>query len=251
MKEWSEVLYYKINKPVLNLCLRTGITPNQITIFNHLLTLTLGLWAFSRGNWGANALGLGVLLLNGYLDYLDGDVAKIGGKASEIGAWLDSGFDVVIQNAVMAAIAMGCFRYGLPLWIVALFFVGNSACNLVSFQFNSVFKFSSHRGNEKFRLWMDRRPSLFNSFMKNIIDPTASKIGLVLFTVRYFIIAGVIFNLMPLCFLTITIITNIRWFIMYVLYAFYLKDYEWLWVLKCLRALDDERQEYYEIIKEA
>lgn len=244
MKEWSENLYYKINRPALSLCMSLGITPNQVTIFNHFLTLTVGIWGFSRGNWGGNALGLIVMLINGYLDYLDGDLAKKTRTGSNLGEWLDSGFDVVIQNAVMAAIAIGCFKQGLPIWVIAFFFVGNSASNLVSFKLNSVFCFSSSKGNEKFRNLMSFKPSIVNRFIKNIIDPTSSRLALFLYTVRYFIVIGVFFNIMPLCFAVVTLITNLKWLLLFVIYSLYLKDYP-LWVVECLKHLDDEKEEYY------
>ena len=125
-----------------------------------------------------------------------------------------------------------------------LFFVGNSGCNLVSFKLNSTFAFSSRDGSKKFRDLMDLRPRLFNRIVKNIIDPTSSKLALLMYTVRYFIVVGVFFNIMPICFLLITLVTNIKWIILFSVYSLYLKEHP-LWVIECLKHLDDEREEFY------
>lgn len=221
------------------------ITPNQITIFDHLLTLTVGIWAFSRGTWWGNYTGLAVMLIIGILDYADGDVAKQTKGYTKLGVWLDSVFDVIIQNAVMAAIAIGCHKLGMSFAISACFFVGNAGLNLVSFHYNQTFGFDSHKGSDLFRKYMETKPTYFNRFMKNLIDPTSSGPGLILYTVRYWLVLGIIFNCMPAIFIIITVLTNFRWIMMYILYAMHLNEYQKFWVLQALAIIDENREEYH------
>jgi hypothetical protein len=244
VREWSSVVYRKINKPVVDACLSLGISANQVTVLNHFITLTLGCYAFAQGTYIWGLVALGVCLLNGFLDYLDGDLARATGTTGKLGIWLDSGFDVIVQNAVMGAIAIGCH---LPIWLVVLFFIGNSANNFVSFNYNARFGFDSDKGNELFRNIMDKKCHPINRILKNIIDPTDNYPSLVFYTFRYWIALGFIFNVMPICFVIVTIISNIKWVIMYSLYALHLMGERRLYVLQALAALDEECGEFYSL----
>lgn len=245
MKEWSNQVYQSIRKPSIKACQFIGINSHQVTILNHILTLTIGCYAFAQGShlWGI--VGLMVCLINGFIDYLDGDLARESNSLSKYGAWLDSGFDVIIQNAVMAAIAIGCVKSGMGIFWAMFFMLGNAANNMVSFHYNSTFGFDSDKGNELFRSYMDKKRNPFNIFIKNIIDPTSSYWALVLFTYRYWIAVGMVFHIMPVLFVIITIISNVKWMIMYLLYAKHLTGDKSLHVLNALSILDEERQEFY------
>lgn len=244
--EWCKTFYLDhVSTPLIRVLKKYKVNPNTVTIGSHCITLTAGIYFFSRGSWVGNVLGLAVMIVIGMLDYADGDLAKQTRGISQLGVWIDSVFDVVIQNAVMAAIAIGCYKQGLPLHIILFFFVGNAATNLVSFHYNATFGFDSHVGNELFRKYMKQKPTYINRFFKNLIDPTSSGLGLVCYTVRYWIVLGAIFNIMPRCFLIITILGNIRWIIMYILFALHLIEYKKLWVSQALAILDEEREERY------
>lgn len=247
MREWSNIAYRRINKPFVDACVTMGISANQVTVVNHFITLTIGCYAFAQGTYWWGIAALSVCLLNGFLDYLDGDLARATGKTGSLGIWLDSGFDVILQNAVMGAIALGCVKNGLPIIWVVLFFIGNTANNFVSFNYNSTFGFDSDKGNELFRNIMDKKGGVINAFLKNVIDPTSSHWALVAFTFRYFIAVGCLFNVMGLCFIVLTIISNVKWMIMYCLYALHLMGEKRLYVLQALAVLDEERDEFYSL----
>jgi phosphatidylglycerophosphate synthase len=243
--EWSKEVYEAIKYPVKSFCLQHKITADQITYFNHFLTLSLGCFLFSRGTYISGLLALAVMLINGYLDYLDGDLAKSTNTQSKFGEWIDSGFDVVIQNAVLGAIALGCVKQGMPLIWIVLFFISNIGNNLVSFYYNKTFGFDSANGNSLFRAFMNIKKSQLNIFFKNLIDPTSSMAGLILFTYRYFIVIGFILNQMPYFFIVMTMISSVKWFIMFILYGLHLKREKRLFILQALAMLDDEREERY------
>jgi phosphatidylglycerophosphate synthase len=245
--EITKKLYKKINQPFIDFCLEYNITANQITLFNHFLTLTIGCFFLSRGTYWGWVLGLVVCLINGLLDYLDGDVAKARKEVGEFGIWIDSGTDVIIQIAVMGAISIGCFKMGMPVVYIVLFFISHSAINYISFIYNARFGFESATGNDLFRRTMDAKLSVVNILLKEIIDPTCDPFAIAIYTYRYWIALGCIFNIMPTCFLIITFIASVRWIVMFILYALYLKKYKYLHVLKVLALLDDEREEFYAI----
>lgn len=247
MIEWSKVLCDKIDRPFVKFCVAIGITSNQVTLFNHFITLTVGCYGFSRGEYLWGLVALGVCLLNGFLDYADGKIARETTGNTKLGIWLDSGFDVIVQNAVMGAISIGCYKMGLSVFWVVMFLIANAANNYISFNYNQTFGFDSDKGNEIFRDWMDRKKNLINVLFKNIIDPTSSYPALIFYTFRYWIAVGMVFNIMPICFIVMTIISNFKWLIMYVLYALYLAGEKRLYVLQGLTFLDEESDEFYRL----
>ena len=116
--EITKQIYKKIKNPFVDFCVKHEITANQITFLNHFLMLTFGVYFFSRGTYFNNLSGLLICIITGFLDFLDGDIAKATNTYSLFGEWIDSGFDVIIQNVIMAAIAMGCYKIRLPLFII-------------------------------------------------------------------------------------------------------------------------------------
>lgn len=245
--EWSNTIYRMVRRPFVEYCAGKGISSIQISIFNHVMTLTLGCFFFSRGTYWGGILGLAICLINGFLDYLDGDVARTTNATCKVAAWLDSGFDVIVQFVVMGAISIGCYKMGMPLIWIVLFFIGNAANNFVSFNYNAKFGFDSDKGNELFRQYMDKKRNGVNVFFKNLIDPTSSWIALAVFTLRYFIAVGSVFNVMPVCFIILTVISNFKWAIMYSVYALYLAGDKRLHVLKALTVLDEETNDFYRV----
>lgn len=252
--EWSQWLYYKYISPVCKLIFGR-FTPNQITIFNLLFTIICGSYFISRGTWFGNLCGLGVLLINGLLDYVDGDLAKSGNKVSLAGQWLDKGGDMLIQNIIMASVAYSlCIHQfsNATLLICITYFIGLNAMNMISIFYNNTFGFDSHVGSELFRKYMDKKHDgfirgCFNKFMKNLIDPTASHLGLMLWTVRYLLVFGLVFNQLYISFSMISILLTFRWIVMFVLYTLHLKEYKKLYVLQSLAILDSQREEYYKM----
>ena len=247
MREWSKDIYHKISAPCVRFCILNKITANHITVFNHFITLTLGCYLFSLGWHWALICGLIVCLINGFLDYLDGDVAKSSNNSSRLGIWLDSGFDVILQNAVMASIGVGCYKMGMPFLWVVVFLISNSAVNFVSFNYNSTFGFDSDSGSEVFRRFMDKRCHFINRVLKNLIDPTDNYFSLMFYTFRYWIAFGALFNLMIPCFVIMTLINTVKWVVMYAMFALYLMGEKRLYVLRVLSFLDEERSEFYSL----
>ena len=246
--EWTHKFYtYKISTLMVRLLNRYKITPNQITIFNFFFTIIGGIYFFSRGTWIGNIFGVIVCLINVLLDYVDGDYARQTNNTSPVNAWLDVCGDIIIRNCIMAGIAFGIYKNSFTLWVILLYFISSNASHIISFYYNNTFGFDSYKGNTLFRKWMNVKPTIFNRFMKNVIDPTSSFAGLVIYTVRYWIILGAIFNFMRPVFIYLTVVITFQWMLMFVLYALHLSKYKKLYVLQALAILDENREEYHAI----
>jgi CDP-diacylglycerol--glycerol-3-phosphate 3-phosphatidyltransferase len=93
---------------------RVGLTPNALTLIGFLGTCAAG-WAAANQAW----LAAGILLLGfGIFDLLDGALARATGRASRLGAFLDSTFDRAGEVIVYLGIVLGALDLGLQLPVV-------------------------------------------------------------------------------------------------------------------------------------
>ncbi len=104
-----------------NYLLRTGITPNQITVISFLIALVGSAFLF-LGTYAAGVLG-GVLIQAGsVVDGSDGEVARLKGIATPRGAWLDTMLDRYADLAMTFAIVAAYARHlpGSFPWITGM-----------------------------------------------------------------------------------------------------------------------------------
>ncbi|WP_297496944.1 archaetidylinositol phosphate synthase [Thermococcus sp.] len=96
---------------------KVGVTPNMITVVGLLLSL-LSAYLFYLREPRLAAL---VLLIGSLIDALDGTLARLTGKVSRFGAFLDSTSDRISDGFVLFGVALG----GLADWRIAfLTFMG-------------------------------------------------------------------------------------------------------------------------------
>lgn len=82
------------------------ISPNQITLFSGLVGIGVIPSLLLNLPW----LAVGLLLLSGYLDTLDGTVARFGNQSSEFGSVLD----IMMDRAVEASCILGLLLLDVP-----------------------------------------------------------------------------------------------------------------------------------------
>jgi CDP-diacylglycerol--glycerol-3-phosphate 3-phosphatidyltransferase len=93
---------------------RTRVTPNALTVSGVTLCLVAAVLVpfENRDELLYYWLGAGVFVLGSILDILDGALARVGGKSTVFGAFLDSTTDRVGEGAMLAAIALIFARKG-------------------------------------------------------------------------------------------------------------------------------------------
>ena len=93
---------------------RTRVTPNALTVSGVSLCLVAAVLVpfENRDQRLFYWLGAGVFVLGSILDILDGALARVGGKSTVFGAFLDSTTDRVGEGAMLAAIALVFARNG-------------------------------------------------------------------------------------------------------------------------------------------
>ncbi|WP_018658029.1 phosphatidylinositol phosphate synthase [Actinomadura flavalba] len=99
----------RVLTPVGRAVARTGLSPNVITVVGTVGVVAGALGFFPRGEyfWGTMVITAFVLF-----DMLDGAVARVTGKISKFGAFLDSTMDRVADAAIFAGLMIGLNRDG-------------------------------------------------------------------------------------------------------------------------------------------
>ncbi|MFJ4438261.1 CDP-alcohol phosphatidyltransferase family protein [Streptomyces sp. NPDC088923] len=120
---WTVLLVDPLATPLVRLTARyTRITPNQIT----WAALILGLGSaalFALGDWQWIVLGAVVYHFSFVLDCMDGKVARLTGRGSVFGAWLDYIFDRIRVAACAVALMWGQYHRSdntLYIWLAVL-----------------------------------------------------------------------------------------------------------------------------------
>ena len=89
--------------PIATALGRLGLTPNELTVIGFVGTVAAA-WLAASQSW----LAAGVLVLAfGVFDLFDGALARATGKASKLGAFLDSTFDRAGEGIVFLGIVAG------------------------------------------------------------------------------------------------------------------------------------------------
>lgn len=107
---------------------RLGLTPNALTLIGLALAAVAGL-AAALGAFGLAGL---LVLVGGIFDLLDGTLARATGRASRLGAFLDSVLDRAGEALVYVGLVAGGIRTGLP-WLAGLAAAAMAAAFLVSY----------------------------------------------------------------------------------------------------------------------
>ena len=100
--------------PIATALGRLGLTPNALTVIGFLGTCVA---AFAAANQSWLAAGVLVLVF-GIFDLFDGTLARATGRATKLGAFLDSVFDRAGEAIVYIGIAAGCLAAGFDLGAV-------------------------------------------------------------------------------------------------------------------------------------
>lgn len=83
---WVRTWYSAILDPFLRYFVRLGLTANMLTIASLIVVIIAGvLLAFGETAWGG-----AILMLGGFLDGIDGPLARVSGVKSSFGGLLDS-----------------------------------------------------------------------------------------------------------------------------------------------------------------
>jgi CDP-diacylglycerol---glycerol-3-phosphate 3-phosphatidyltransferase len=103
MFEHLRTFFTNLITPVARLLLRLNVSPDAVTVVGTLGVVVAALWFFPRGE-----LLVGVLVITAFVfsDLLDGTMARISGKTSPWGAFLDSTLDRMGDSAIFGGLVL-------------------------------------------------------------------------------------------------------------------------------------------------
>jgi archaetidylinositol phosphate synthase len=84
----------------------TGLSPNFWTVVGLVFAL-LSAIVYGMGVEFGLIIGGVLLLVSGFFDMVDGQVARVTGKTSKVGSYLDSMFDKIAETAIFLGILVG------------------------------------------------------------------------------------------------------------------------------------------------
>ncbi|MCX6794948.1 MAG: CDP-alcohol phosphatidyltransferase family protein [Candidatus Falkowbacteria bacterium] len=220
--------FRKISDIIINRLKNSKITPNQITIARSLILLPIIFYFFSRGDQLSSIIGFVCAMVNSLFDVLDGQLARAKSIVSKLGAFLDDISDRLTSYLVFTAIILGAYRVTqnnniLIMGVFVLFFHGMLA--VISEKYGLAFggyeAFFGLRikeavlNNEK-STWLDK---LFLNLFGFYSVPSY-----LFFAVRYQLLLGVIFNIMPYVIFYWVFAFAFRAVFLFILYTYIVRE---------------------------
>jgi len=103
MFEHLRTFFTNLISPVARLLLRLNVSPDAVTVVGTLGVVVAALWFFPQGD-----LLVGVLVITAFVfsDLLDGTMARISGRTSTWGAFLDSTLDRMGDSAIFGGLVI-------------------------------------------------------------------------------------------------------------------------------------------------
>jgi phosphatidylglycerophosphate synthase len=93
----------RIEAPVAKVFIRTGLTPNALTLIGFGISF-IGAWLAATQSWLLAGI---VVALGAGFDLFDGALARATGKTSKLGAFMDSTFDRAGEAVVYVGVTVG------------------------------------------------------------------------------------------------------------------------------------------------
>ena len=116
MSEFLRKVFRGVLNKIAGILISVGITPNMVTLVGLAVNLIVG-WVISTGRV---QLGGVLILLLGPLDAVDGALARLAGKETRFGAFLDSVADRYAELAIFLGLLVFATRSNqnlLAIWV--------------------------------------------------------------------------------------------------------------------------------------
>lgn len=103
LNKYARALFTAIFRPLAQLLLRLGISPDVVTIVGTIGVCASALWFYPRGQFFVGTLCITLFVFS---DMLDGNMARLSGRSSVWGAYLDSTLDRVGDAAIFGGLVL-------------------------------------------------------------------------------------------------------------------------------------------------
>src|SRR6266545_6666174 len=117
ISRWIRTWYSALLSPFLSFVAQLGITANMLTVASLFVVIMAGI-LFAAGK---TILGAWVLLFAGFLDGIDGELARITGAKSPFGGFLDSICDHCGDFAIYLGLFLLYLQDNTPVEVILIF----------------------------------------------------------------------------------------------------------------------------------
>lgn len=138
---WTQWILRPISPYAAWLCIKLGMSANQVTIFGGIIGTT-GCVLLAFGGYQMIITGAFLILLYRFLDSTDGSIARVTGTASNYGYFLDVIIDSIIYGLIPLSVGFGLyFKTGiwLYLFIGGLYTFSQLLGNVVTLAYDANF----------------------------------------------------------------------------------------------------------------
>ena len=155
----SIILNRPISLRISKILLKTGITPNQISVLSFFIGLS-GASFFFVGEYFYLVLGAMLIHIHSVVDGCDGEVARLKLRQTKYGGWLDSVLDRYADAAIILGLVYGYWSVSgdVTIWMIGFFaIIGGFLNSYTSDKYDSIFKNGDVAKGSKFRMGRDVR----------------------------------------------------------------------------------------------
>ena len=117
---WTEIAISPWTKYVASALSKTKVTPNQVTVFSFLLAVSAAA-CFSLSSQWLDFFGAVLVFLSFAADCVDGQLARLTGRFTDLGEWLDLTSDRIKEVILIAGLAIGASQEDKWSWFIASF----------------------------------------------------------------------------------------------------------------------------------
>ncbi len=195
-----------------------GVSPNGVTISRFFIFVCGAVVCFFIGGYFYNLLGLFLMLGSAFFDLVDGEIARNFNKKTKLGEILDEYLDIVSINLILLAITINLFSSENPLRYFALFaIVGQILSVEISRFYENKFGITCVKTqfSDNELMVNKNRVDLASNILIELLSP--SHIFSLLFsTMKYYLISGILFGILPITIAFYSIAINFRWIILFI-----------------------------------
>lgn len=130
LNKYARALFTAIFRPIAAFLLKLGVSPDAVTIVGTVGVAAAALWFYPKGEFLVGTLVITAFVFS---DMLDGNMARLSGRSSVWGAYLDSCLDRVGDAAIFGGLILYYAGLGNDTTMAALAFACLALGSVVSY----------------------------------------------------------------------------------------------------------------------
>ncbi|MFQ5941686.1 MAG: sugar phosphate nucleotidyltransferase [Nitrososphaerales archaeon] len=155
----SKIINRPISLRLSKILLKTGITPNQISLLSFIIGIS-GASLFFLGEYFYLILGGILVQIHSIIDGCDGEVARLKLRETKYGAWFDAVLDRYVDAAIILGLTYGYWSInnGSLIWVIGFVaLIGSFLNSYTGDKYDSIFRNENRANRPKIRIGRDVR----------------------------------------------------------------------------------------------